>query len=56
MFGTERWENQMDFWSTKLIEFKEYMYSTIYQKLTCIGGIAIDREVKMFFPNMKNPL
>ena len=30
------------------------MYPTIYQKLACIGGIVIDREVEMFPKNMKN--
>ena len=44
----------MDFWSIQLTAFKTSMYPTIYQKLACIGGIAIDRELKMFFPNMKN--
>jgi hypothetical protein len=30
------------------------MYPMIYQELACIGGIAIDRELKMLSPNMKN--
>ena len=54
MFGTERWENQVDFWPTKLTESKGDMYIMIYQEVACIGGIAIDRELDMFLPNMKN--
>ena len=54
MFGTERWENQVDCWSMKLTESKECMYPTIYQKLRCIGGIAIDRELDMFPKYTKN--
>ena len=54
MFLPERWENQVDFWPPKLTESKGDMYPTIYQELACIGGIAIDRELKIFFPNLKN--
>jgi hypothetical protein len=44
----------VDFWPTELTESKGEVYPTIYQELACIGGIAIDRELKMFSPNMKN--
>ena len=44
----------MDSWPTKLTESKGNMYPMIYQELACIGGIAIDRELKMFSQNMKN--
>jgi len=54
MFGTERWENQVDFWQTKFTEFKGEMYPTIYQEMACIGGMAIDREVEMLPKNRKN--
>jgi len=54
MFGTERWENQVDFRATKMTEFKKEMYSMIYQELACIAGMAIDQEGGMFLQNMKN--
>ena len=44
----------MDFWPTKLTTSKEDIYPMIYQELAYIGDIAIDRELDMFPPNMKN--
>ena len=44
----------MDFWPTKLTASNGDMYPMIYQELACIGVIAIDREVEMFPPKMKN--
>ena len=53
MFGTERWENQVDFWPTELTESKEDMYAMIYQELACMGAMAVEQDGGTFSPNMK---
>ena len=44
----------MDSWPIKLTDYKGEIYPTIYQELACIGSMAIDRELDMFLPNLKN--
>ena len=54
MFGTERWENQTDFWATELGIFKKNMYPMMYQELACMGSMPIDQGGGMFPKYRKN--